>query len=181
MNLFGWFTLLAIFWCSTVPSYPFRQSQPPTFFSDSRSLRDLSPTPIFAVLGGFDSLRSTIFVLRPMTIRGGARPDHLPRSFKRALRRHTKARLQEQGKGKLASLARKIAAINNARKLSAPRNETFSGTQQLAIADGSDSIDESRSHSSSEIGGRGGWLHAIEKDPADMTVLLQVGFRCKLF
>ncbi len=113
---------------------------------------------------------------RLLTLRGGVRPDHLPRSFKRALRRHTKARLQEEHKGRFGSLSRKIAAIKNAREAAAKASEaeTLDPEQQQLTVTKTEDYEGDSMHSSSEIGGRGGWMNTLAEDPEDMTVLLQV-------
>ena len=120
---------------------------------------------------------TTIQVPLLLVLRGGVRPDHLPRSFKRALRRHTKARLQEEHKGRFGSLSRKIAAIENAREAVAktPEAGTLGAEQQLTVTTNENDPGDSF-HSSSELGGRGGWMNTLAEDPGDMTVLLQVAF-----
>jgi hypothetical protein len=172
----------ATFWEFANPSNPVSQSLWTSFRdgSSSRTVRDSVNLRILSALRSAESLkicRDFASYTRPLALRGGVNPDHLPRSFKRALRRHTKARLQEEGKGKMGSLARKIAAINNARKRSLAKTDKFplnqTESQQLITA-GNDEEDESSSHSSSDVGGRGGWMRTLENDPSDMTVLLQV-------
>ena len=178
--LVGWCFMLSVLRGLTVPSNLPMQFQQVGYFSkdiyiqalrsSESNKRDLSFTRMM-------NLRLSTPLC--IALRGGARPEHLPRSFKRALRRHTKARIQEEGKGRIGSLSRKIAALDHARKAAskptaAPNTDSIGGsTKQLAITTEDDEDDSDASHPSSELGGRGGWMHAFEQDPPDLTVLLQ--------
>ena len=163
------FAVLAHKIIPSIPSLPYKQ-QAIDFSLKNKNVQSPFPKGKMNLL----SLQRMKYSIMPL--RGGIRPDHLPRSFKRALRRHTKARLQEEQKGRLGRLSRKIAAINSARAAAKAHKLEAAGSQpdnQLALTANEEDEDDSVS-SSSEAEGRGGWMRTVADDPSDMTVLLQV-------
>ncbi|EKX51939.1 hypothetical protein GUITHDRAFT_134255 [Guillardia theta CCMP2712] len=83
-----------------------------------------------------------------MQLRGGRRSDHLPRSFKRALRRHTKSRLMEEKKKRGKGLDALIERLNATNKLPPPETEEVEAPRTWW------------------------WKPLMEDDPPDLSVLL---------
>ena len=89
--------------------------------------------------------------MRVLSLRGGRREDHLPRAFKRALRRHTKARLQAQRGRRL----RKQFQNSNRTRATQPPVLTLKGVARR------EEEPEPR------------WAKALEQDPPDFTLFLE--------